>query len=922
MLVGREAETAAIDRLLASAREGHSGVLVLRGEAGIGKSALLDHALANANEFTVLRCVGIESESELAYAALHQMLRPVLDHIDRIPEPQALSLRVAFALSDETEDDRFRVSLGALSILAEAAEQQPVLCLVDDAQWLDQASADAFVFVARRLEAESLVLLFAAREDDARPFLAQGLPELQLSLLTPIEARRFLAERLGSAVVPGVVDWIAESANGNPLALVELPVNLTERQLAGQDPLTGRLVQATSVEQVYLERVAGLPESVRTLLVLTAAEETGARTIVERAANELGLDMSDLSAAESVGLLRVDAEQLVFRHPLVRSAIYRGARFTERERAHRMLAAASAEEGSADRAAWHRAAATVGTNEDVADELERTAERARLRSGHGSAAAALARAADLTPDTNARARRLVGAASAAWQAGRPERASALLESASPIVSDPLVRVELDHLRGVIGFWCGDLLEACETLMAAAADAARLDPRKSLEILFDAAEAAGWAGNFARMADVGQRAGALPLGESRADIFLSDLLAGVGGLFEGKTAEEVPLILEVIAHADDFDEPRWLVWVASAAGSAGDEAREAALLKRAVALARESGAVDTLTHVLVTVAATGLFAGRAGVLVEAAEGLTLAREAGLPNGASMHLAVLAWFAALKGEDANCRAWAAEVNELARTTRNGFANSIANWAVALLDLSRGRPDEAITRLAEMSAPRPGVNQPYIALTSAPDLVEACVRTGRDEQARTAYAVFEGFARPGAPTWALALAARCRALLSQGAAAEHEFADASRLHSEVDRPFDQARTELLYGEFLRRERRRTEARQHLRAVLETFERLQAEPWAERARAELRASGETARKRDPSTLADLTPQELQIARLVGEGFSNKDVAGQLFLSPRTVEYHLRKVFMKLGISSRGELIKHGVTDVAEHAEAALAGH
>jgi DNA-binding NarL/FixJ family response regulator len=912
MLIGRSTETAAIDRLLAVAREGRSSVLVLRGEAGIGKSALLEHALEHAGDFTILRATGIESESELAYAALHQLCRPVLDRIDRLPEPQAAALRGAFALSGEAVDERFRVSLGALGLLAEVAEEQPLLCLVDDAQWLDRASADALVFVARRLEADSLVLLFAARDDDAHPFEARGLAELRLSQLTVADSHSLLSEKVGPGVATGVVEWLVETANGNPLALVELPGALSASELAGEDPLAGKLRPATSVEQVYLARVGGLPESAQSLLVLTAAEETGARATVERAAADLGLDIADLAAAESAGLLRIDSEQLAFRHPLVRSAIYRGAAFTERERAHRTLAAASDAEGSHDRAAWHRAAATVGTDDEVAGELETTAERARLRSGHAAAAAALDRSAQLSSDTDSKARRLVGAATAAWHAGQPTRALALVDRAGLLVSDPRLVAELDHVRGDIEQRCGALLDAGAILMNGAVTAGPLNPESALEMLFDAASCGMQSGDYALVVEAGQRAATLPRSDDERGRFLADLLVGVGSLWLDGSSQEVPLVMDVIARAEQFDEPRLLAGAAMGAGTIGDDAREAALLRRAVALARASGAIDSLTLALLSVAVAGVLAGRLTVAPEAAEGLRLAREAGLTGVASFHRAILGWLAAAKGDDDECRAAAAEVSDSAPTTRNALANSIAVWGLAHLELSRGRPEETVARLVSLGTAQPGIRHPLIVLMSAPDLVEAGVRTGRNEEARAAYAVLEAFAQPGAPSWALALAARCRALLDAETESQDHFDEALRLHAESNRPFDRARTELLYGEYLRRGRRRTDSREHLRAAVETLEDLGAAAWAERARTELRASGETARKRDPSTLAQLTPQELQIARLVGEGASNKEVATQLFLSPRTVEYHLRKVFMKLGITSRSELIKHGIAEPA----------
>jgi DNA-binding CsgD family transcriptional regulator len=907
MLVGRGAETAAMGRLVADAREGRGGALVIRGEAGVGKSALLEQAAADASGFTVLRGYGVDVESELAYAALHQILRPAFGGIERLPEVQAAALRSAFALSTETVDERFRVSLGVLGLLSEHAGAGPLLCLVDDAQWLDQASADALLFVARRLEGEAIALVFTARDDD-RPFVARGVPDLRLRALDPADARRLVSERLGSDVPPAVIEWLVQNANGNPLALMELPGTLSALQLSGRDPVAATLAPVTSVEQVYIERVARLSPQTQGLLVVAAAEETGARATVERAAAELEMDISDLAAAEAAGLLRVDAERIVLRHPLVRSAIYRGAAFTEREQAHRALAAAAAAEGSPDRAAWHRAAATVGTNEAVALDLESTAERARARSGHAAAASALDRAAELSPDRESQARRLVGAARSAWHAGQPERAAALVDRADAIVTDVALRADLDHLRGVMAWRCGSLFDASTILIAGAAEIAGRDPRKALEMLCDAALSAWDSGDYERLGAAGDLAAELPRSEDEEQALMADVLVSTVALTRGQTPDELPSLRRAIARSAEFDDPYLLIWAAIGAEMAGDDRLEEALLARAVALARASGAVDRLIVALESVAVQGFLAGRLVVGAEAVEGLRLAREADLPNAANLHLAALAWLAAASGRREECRAHAAEVAEAAARNRHGISNSIAQWAVALLELGLGEVEQAVASLTALSRAPAGSAHPFYVVASAPDLVEAALRAGRRDTAQAAAAVFAEFARPGAPVWALALERRCRALLATGEEAEQAFAEAVALHAHVQNPFEHARTELLFGEFLRRERRRSDARERLRAALESFERLGAEPWAERARVELRATGETARKRDPSTVDDLTPQELQIARLVGEGHSNKEIAAQLFLSPRTVEYHLRKVFAKLGIASRAELIRNGV--------------
>jgi DNA-binding CsgD family transcriptional regulator len=481
---------------------------------------------------------------------------------------------------------------------------------------------------------------------------------------------------------------------------------------------------------------------------------------------------------------------------------------------------------------------------------------------------------------------------------------ALLTAAEPVVDDVSLQAERDHLRGLVELGCGALLTAGSILIEGADAVAAHDPRKALEMLLDAGSVAGRSGNFARMAEVGQRASALVATDDEKDAVLTDLLIGVGGLIEGRTADEVPRIVSAIGRAEQYDDPRVLSWAAVGAATIGDEASEAKLLARAAAVARESGSVDTLVLILETSTSSAHVAGHYSVSEESEEGLRLAREIGLTNPATAFRGMLCWVAGLVGDDETCRQYAAEIEAV---VDNGMANatSIGQWALALLDLARGRPEQTISRLTALRAAPPGAVHPFFVLMSTPDLVEALLQTGRAADAVAAVAPLAAFAQPGAPVWALGYAARCRALLAAGAEAERCFAEALDLYARVNRPFDTARTQLSLGGFLRRQRRRADAREHLRAAVETFERLGAEPWAERARVELRATGESARRRDPSTLSQLTPQETQIARLVGEGLSNKDVAAQLFLSPRTVEYHLAKVFNKLGITSRAELIR-----------------
>jgi DNA-binding CsgD family transcriptional regulator len=905
MLFGRDSERAQIWALLEAARASKSGALVIRGEAGIGKSALLDDARERATDMHVLRAGGVESESELPFAGVHQLLRPALHLIDGLPGPQAAALNGALGLGVGGGEDRFLISVACLTLLSDLAERRPVLCLVDDVHWLDTPSADALLFVARRLGAEGIALLMAARDGDARNFDARDLPVLEIRGLDAEAAGAVVARAAGQTLASSVRDSLLETAGGNALALVELPAALTAGQLAGTEALPEALPLTRGVERLFLERVRLLPEPTQLLLLVVAADDSGLLTPVVRAAELLGVPAESLSAAETAGLVSARGVRLDVRHPLVRSAIYQAASSSERRAVHLALADAFSGELESDRRAWHRAAAALGPDSDVAAELESASERARRRSGHAAAAAALERASDLSPDRASAARRLVAAADAAWQAGQPGPAWVLLDRADSEVSEPMLRAQLDHLRGLIEFRRGSPAHAGAVLTAAAEAVVPHDPRKALEMLFDAANTGLDSGDYALVGQAGQRAAALRRGGDEDLTFLADLLVGVGSLVEGRTTEHVPLVLEVVARADHFEEPRWLVWAAVGAGAVGDLPRGAALLKRAAAVARASGAVDALTQVLLAVAVEGIVAGRYEVAAEAEEGLALAQDAGLENSASIYRAVLAWLAAVQGRDDDCSRLAIEAAEHARKTGLGLANSLAEWALALLDLGVGRADEAASRLGALAASPPGTSHPYIVLMSSPDLVEACVRIGRTYDAQAALAVIDGFAQPGAPTWALALAARCRALCTAGDGAINGFAEALTLHAGGRRRFDLARTELLFGEQLRRDRRRTEARDHLRAAMEAFGSLGAAPWAERARTELRATGEAARRRDPSTLDQLTSQELQVARFVSEGLTNKEVAAQLFLSPRTIDSHLRSVFSKLGVTSRTQLAR-----------------
>ena len=799
--------------------------------------------------------------------------------------------------------------MAVLSLLGEAAEERPLLCLVDEAQWLDRSSAEALAFAARRLEAEGVVCLFAARDGDPRDFPAPGLPELRLQGLDP-EAAAALLAGTGLDLPAEVVERLVERTGGNPLALLELPGSLAPDQLAGRVALEDVLPLTTRLERTFGERVRSLPEEARTLLLVAAAETTGDPAVVLRAGARLGVGAAALDQAESAGLVRTGDGRLVFRHPLVRSAAYRTATLSARQAAHRALAEVLGGEDAADQRAWHLATATIGPDEAAAAGLEDSAERARRRGGHAAAAAALERAAELSGDDRERGRRLAAAATAAWLAGQADRAAALVDRAEPLATELRTQATVAHLRGSIEASRGNALDAAAMLVAGSELAATVDPSQALQMLVEASEIASYAGDVTPTAELGRRAAALPVAD-KAGEFLSDLLQGMGRVAEGDGAAGAPLLRRAIALAGSLEQPRLLLWAGVAAFFVGENAAGDALYARAVARARRDGAVGLLPRALEYQAPVELAAGRLGAAVASAtEGLRLARDTGDDTSACRHLATLAHVAAIQGDEDACQAHAAEALDRAAARGLGLPATLAGYALGLLDLGLGRPAEALARLQRLLAAGPGAGSPFFAVYTVPDLVEAAVRSGQPEAAAAPLAAFEQLATMAGAPEPLAQLARCRGLLGPDERAATQFEEALALHDGQGRPFDLARTELAYGEALRRARRRAEARTHLRAAADTFGRLGAAPWAERAGNELRATGERARRRDPSTLGQLTPQELQIVRLVGEGATNREIGAQLFLSRRTIDYHLRNVFVKLGVSSRAELIRLQLAD------------
>jgi DNA-binding CsgD family transcriptional regulator len=901
MLYGRDAERSAVTALLDAARDSRSGVLVLRGQPGAGKSALLQDAAEQASDLQVLEARGIESEAELTFAGLHQLLRPILGQVDGLPGPQGTALRAAFGLEQGRVDDRFLVSVAVLSLLAEAAERRPVLCVVDDAHWLDEASANALVFVARRLEAEGVVMLFAARDGDPRRFGAVGLPELEIGGLDGVAVTALLAEHAAVPVDPQVRDRLLERTGGNPLALVELPSVLTSDQLSGTQPLPLRLPLTDGVEYAFLERVRRLPDDAQALLLIAAAEDTGRQATVAAAATALGAGVAALDAAEAAGLVRVRAGAIAFRHPLVRSAVYQGATSSQRRRAHRALAGAADREGDADRRAWHLAAAAVEPDERVVRELDAAAERALGRGGFEAASSALERAATLTADPGARGRRLVAAAEHAWAAGQLDRTAGLLEAVRPLATEPLLRAEVGRLRGWFELSVGSVAAAQPILVQAALDAAPVDPGRARRILAGAAEAAWLEADRNAGADLSRAAARLGPADNDHDRYFADLTAGFLAFLEGDLAAAVRLLTDAIGLAGRLTDPDLLSLAAHHAFYVGDDTAAYQLNVRVAASARAGGKAAELLFTLPRLAQAELFTGRwAAAAASAGEAVRLATETGQPALAGLPLAWLTLLAAFKGDDDAFWSRVAEIEQVTAASAlgvfQGAVRDVIGWARAVQKAATARPASAGTLLGELS-------HPVVVTMASLDGVEAAVHAGRRNSALGWLRGMEAFATHTTAPWAQARVAHAHGLLSEGHVAEERFQEALDHHRRARRPFERARTELAYGELLRRVRRRVDARAHLEAALDTFENLGAAPWAERARLELRASGQSARRRDPSTLLQLTPQELQVARFVATGLPTREVAAQLFLSPRTVEFHLRNVFAKLGISSRSQL-------------------
>lgn len=906
-LVNRVYETAALNALLEAVRLGMSGALVLRGEAGIGKTALLERAVSSASQFRVVRALGIESEMELGFAGLHQLVSPFVPHLGRLPAPQRDALASAFGLMPGPPPDRFQVGMATLTLLADAASDEPLLCVVDDTQWLDRESAEVLAFVARRLVADRIALLFAVREPAERRVPLSGVPELHIGGLLAEDVRSLLATIVATPLDSQVSERIISETGGNPLAILELTAELTPHQLLSAALLPEPLPIGSRLQQRFLRQVGGLPEDTQTFLLLAAAEASGDPVVVWRAAHQLGLERDAVAAAEAKRLIVV-GPPIAFRHPLIRSAIYHSATPAKRRRMHDALAAASDAVTDPDRRAWHRSAAAVAPDEDVADELSQAGERAQQRGGYASSAAFFGRAADLTPDPGRRAQRLLAAAQSSLMAGAPDRAQALLDQALPELKDPLQHAVARSLDGGVRFALGQGGQTPSILLDAARSMGHFDVTLARRTLLGALEGAMYihpARTGPVLREIAREARAWR-GETPtcpADF----LLDGYAALIITGYTTGTPLLRHAIqrmgnGELDATDGLRWLGLVSLAAQSLFDDEALQTLASRWVRLAREHAALTILPIALAYLGAAELAAGRlkeCDSLYE--QSLEISAATGNPGMLGAAARGNAYLLAWRGKEAHARAGAAAHLAYAlERDQTGIAH-FARYALMILELGLGRYQAAL----ENALPIYEDDPPSAGSWVLPNLVEAAARSGRAGAAHDALNRLSERALASGTPLARGLLARSRALLASDAEAESLYRESlDQLGQSSARP-ELARSHLLFGEWLRRQGRRRDARDGLRTAHDMFVSMGIEAFAERARLELLATGERARKRTVETQIQLTPQERQIARLVRDGARNQEIAAQLFISPSTVQYHLVKVFRKLGVTSRTQLAR-----------------
>jgi DNA-binding CsgD family transcriptional regulator len=903
-LWGRRRECDLLDRLLDTVRGGDSQALVVRGEPGVGKTALLDYLAEQAPGCRVARVAGVEAEMEFAFAGIHQLCAPMLHRLERLPAPQRAALRTAFGLGPGSAPDRFLVGLATLSLLADAAEEHPLLCLVDDGQWLDHASAQVLGFVARRLAAEPIGLVFAARVPGAE--LAE-LPELVVEGLQEADARALLDAVVTGPLDTRVRDRIVAETRGNPLALLELPRGLTPAELAGGFALPDAMPLSRRLEASFRRRLDALPADTRELLLLAAAEPVGDPVLVWRAAGQLGIRAQAATPGADAGLLEFGTH-VRFRHPLVRSAAYRSASLQERQDIHRALAQVTDPELDPDRRAWHRAQATPGLDEDVASELERSVGRAQARGGLAAAAAFLERAAMLSPEPAGRARRLLAAARAKRGAGALDAALGLLVAVEAGPLDALSAAEVDHLRGLITLVQRRPGDAARLLLNAARRLEPLDAGLARDTHLDALWAAIWAGHLGSPGAVlaaAEAARAAPPGPEpprAVDLLLEALALRLRQGYAAAApllARALELSLALDVTDDEADRSRWLAGGRASALVALElwdaESWHAVAAVQAQA-ARDTGALAHLQYALNFLTMAHLFAGdstTAAALVD--EDRLIAEVTGNPPVGYAAMALAAW----QGQEVQASGLIEATSRAATARGLGRMVSFADYASSVLYNGLGRHDLARDPAWRAFERDDFGYGPYVV----PELAEAASRTGDVNLVRATLRWLSDRTRAAPTEWALGIEARVRALLSQGDAAERQYRESIACLGRTRVRVQLARAHLLYGEWLRRQRRRLDARAQLRTAYAMLDAMGIEGFAERARRELQATGETARKRTVETRQELTAQEDVIARLARQGLSNPEIGSRLFISARTVQSHLGKVFAKLAISSRTQL-------------------
>jgi DNA-binding CsgD family transcriptional regulator/tetratricopeptide (TPR) repeat protein len=914
-LLGRRRECAAVDQLVASVRAGLSRALVLRGDAGVGKSALLEYLAQRASGCGIARVAGVESEMELAYAGSQQLCAPFLDRLERLPGPQRDALGTAFGVRDGDAPDRFLVGLAILSLLSDVAEDQPLVCIVDDAQWLDAASAAALAFVARRLGAESVGLVFAVREPSGERHF-EGLPELAVGGLNDRDAHELLATVVAGPLDERVRDRIVAETRGNPLALLWLPRGWTPTELAGGFGLADAPAALSGrIEQSFTEQLAPLPPATRLLLLVAAEEPVGDPVLVWRAAAELGIGPDAAAPAAGAGLIDFGA-QVRFGHPLVRSAVKRAAAPQERQRVHRALADATDADIDPDRRAWHRAHATAGLDEDVAAELERSAARARARGGLAAGAAFHERAVELTPDPRRRAQRALLAAQSKHQAGATDAALRLLAVAKAGPLDELEQARAQLLHAQITFAMTRGRDAPPLLLEAAKRLEPLDPRLARETYLEAFAAALSADRLVRGGDPREVAAAVLAADWEPSTRACDLLLDGLALLtrEGYVAGAPALKVALRAFRDERlseeDELRWMWLACRVARALADDGAWDELTARHLDLARRAGAFSALPVALTDRVLVELFSGRIGVAMSLAAESDAVVEA---TGSHVTLRTSIVLANWRGRDTEAVALIEARRQDTLRRGEGLWLAATDWGSAIRYNGLGRYEDALAAAEQAANAARGLGPPILLLA---ELTEAAARSGHAERATGPLAQLAEIAHAAGTDWALGTHARAAAMLAEGEAAERLYREAIERLSHVKTGATLARAHLLYGEWLRREHRRVDAREQLRVAYTMLSDMDMEAFAERARRELLATGETVRKRTVETLDQLTPQEVQVARLAADGQTNPEIGAQLFLSPRTVEWHLTKMFGKLGISSRKQL-RSALSDVGQPSSA-----